>query len=254
MVRCQTGIKWIATEYQQYKVTHSMQKMKWKTDHHQIERGPAPLRCATSGAKLFQLHNSWYLIALRDSGNAEGWKRLSFCSRCWCRAGSAVHWGDVRSPVHAALQHHDADDEVTNNNSAIKPTCRFKANIDIFCDLAGIMSSFISVSSLVAGCEVWCALSNLQPRHRATWCGAQTSESRHRLHESRGGAGVAKNVREEREETGSRADSLGRVSHPGPGGGEGTADCRHCSNNDINYDVCIYRHFKINIDELYVYG
>ena len=51
------------------------------------EIGPAPLRCATSGAKLFQLHNSWYLIALRDSGNAEGWKRLSFCSRGWCRAG-----------------------------------------------------------------------------------------------------------------------------------------------------------------------
>ena len=44
--------------------------------------GPAALQCARSGAKLFQLHNSWYLIALRlrDSGNAEGWKRLSFCS------------------------------------------------------------------------------------------------------------------------------------------------------------------------------
>lgn len=50
--------------------------------------------------------------------------------------GSAVHCGDVRSPVHAALQHRDADDEVTNNNSAIKPTCRFKDNIDIFCHLA----------------------------------------------------------------------------------------------------------------------
>ena len=40
---------------------------------------------------------------------------------------AAVHCaGDVRSPVHAALQHRAADDEVTNNNSAIKPTCHFE--------------------------------------------------------------------------------------------------------------------------------
>ena len=46
---------------------------------------------------------------------------------------AAVHCaGDVRSPVHAALQHRAADDEVTNNNSAIKPTCHFEDNIDTY--------------------------------------------------------------------------------------------------------------------------
>ena len=105
--------------------------------------------------------------------------------------GAAVHCaGDVRSPVHAALQHRAADDEVTNNNSAIKPTCHFEDNIDIHLNLLHHpLHIFYSLVSPWFCCRVCkgCVLRHLTQTRR--WCGAQTSESRHRYTEP----GVAKN-------------------------------------------------------------
>ena len=44
--------------------------------------------------------------------------------------GAAVHCaGDVRRAVHAALQHRAADDEVTNNNSAINQLAILKTTL-----------------------------------------------------------------------------------------------------------------------------
>ncbi len=43
---------------------------------------------------------------------------------------AAVHCaGDVRRAVHAALQHRAADDEVTNNNSAINQLAILKTTL-----------------------------------------------------------------------------------------------------------------------------
>ena len=101
---------------------------------------------------------------------------------------AAVHCaGDVRRAVHAALQHRAADYEVTNNNSAIKPTCHFEDNIDIHLNVLH-HNLIIPWFCCRVGVRSVCSVTSLLSQTRR-WCGAQTSESRHRHTEP----GVAKN-------------------------------------------------------------
>ena len=147
---------------------------------------------------------------------------------------AAVHCaGDVRSPVHAALQHRAADDEVTNNNSAIKPTCHFeRQHWHIF--KCSASQSYYSLVLLPGGCKV-CVLRHLTRR----WCGSQTSESRHL---SRGRKKLARGESRGEETLGQRPDCLGRVSYPGL-----TADCRHGLTGDAGIMVMMIqcRQFRI---------
>ena len=130
---------------------------------------------------------------------------------------AAVHCaGDVRSPVHAALQHRAADDEVTNNNSAIKPTCHFEDNIDIYLNVLH-HNLIIPWFCCRVGVRSVCSVTSLR-----RWCGSQTSESRHL---SRGRKKLARG--ESRGDT--RAENTEQTVWAGsvtPGTGL-TADCRH---------------------------
>ena len=134
--------------------------------------------------------------------------------------GTAVHWGagPVRiSPVHAALQHSDAEDEVTtttrpSNQLAILKT--ILTHLNVFC------ITWAAEYFPVSCCQEWSALSNLSMSQTRRWCGPDSSDR---------ARGREKMLREETESWESRADSLGRVSYPGSGGGWGlTAGCcRH---------------------------
>ena len=123
---------------------------------------------------------------------------------------AAVHCaGDVRSPVHAALQHRAADDEVTNNNSAIKPTCHFEDNIDTYLNVLHhnlIIPWFCCWVGVRSVCSVTRPDAGAGPRHQTPDIATL----------SRGSQKISER-REQRRHSGRehRADCLGRVSYPG---------------------------------------
>ena len=129
--------------------------------------------------------------------------------------------GDVRSPVHAALQNRAADDEVTTNNSAIKPTCHFKDNIALPHLYFSPRAQYVKISFIQKVAWVWCLM--YPTRVAGLLQASQPDQTRHRDPDSRLltsnlrlESWLAKNWREETQTERSEefSDSLGRVSYP----------------------------------------